>query len=106
MSDGARPEGIVRPCSLTYVAHARSLGCLCRAAGYSKTNHQSGSGRGPRNPNRRLQDKGRDVRGDGRGETGRQINVLTRGAANGRSLRDATTHCTNNTSRDVRAPGT
>jgi hypothetical protein len=106
MSDSLRTQGIVRPCSLTHVARARTLGCFCAAAGYPRTDHQSDGGGEPRNPDRRLQDKGRDVRGDGRGEARREINALARGVANGRSLRDATTHCTNNTSCDVRAPGT
>jgi hypothetical protein len=92
MSDGVGTEGIVRPCSLTYAAHARRLGCFCRAAGYPRTAHQSDGSGGPRNPDRRSQDKGRNVRGGGRDEAGRQINVLARGAANVRSLRDTATH--------------
>jgi hypothetical protein len=106
MSDVVGTQAIVRPCRLSCVARARTLGCFCAAAGYLRTDHQSDGGGGPRNPDRRLQDKGRDVRGGGRSGAARQINAPTRGAANGRSLRDATTHCTNNTSRDVRAPGT
>jgi hypothetical protein len=106
MSDSVATQGIARPCNLSTVAQARTLGCFCRAAGYPRTYHQSDEGGGPRSPDRRLQDKGRDVRGGGRGEAGRQINVLARGAANVRSVRDTATHCTNNTSRDVRAPGT
>jgi hypothetical protein len=54
MSDGVGTQGIVRPCSLTHVARARTLGCLCGAAGYSTTNYQSDGGGGPRNPDRRL----------------------------------------------------
>lgn len=106
MSDGVGAQGIALPYSLTDVTGARTLGCSCRAAGYLRTDHQSSGGGGPRNPDRRSQDKGRDVRGGGRSGAARQINAPKRGAANGRSLRDATTHCTNNTSRDVRAPGT
>jgi hypothetical protein len=106
MSDGVGTQAIVRPCSLTYVARARTLGCFRRTAGYPRTNHQSDGGRGPRNPDRRLQDKGRGVRSDGRGEAGRKINAPARGAANGRSLRDATTHCTDTASRDVREAST
>lgn len=54
MSDGFGTQAIVRPHSLTYVAHARMVARVCRAAGYSRTDHQSGGGGGPRNPDRRL----------------------------------------------------
>ncbi|BDG74408.1 hypothetical protein Rmf_43370 [Roseomonas fluvialis] len=103
MSDGVGTQGIARPCSLTYVARARMLRCFCRAAGYPGTNHQSDGGGGPRNPDRRSQDKGRDVRGLGRGGAGRHINILARGASHARSLRDAATHSTSTASREVRA---
>jgi hypothetical protein len=106
MSDDVGTQGIVRPCSLTHVACARTLGCLCGAAGYSRTNHQSDGGGEPRNLDRRSQDKGRDVRGVGRGGAGRQINILARGASCSRSLRNAATRCTSITLRDVRTGGT
>ncbi len=106
MSDSLQTQGIARLCSLTHVAHARRLECFCRAAGYSRTDHQSGGGGEPRNPDRRLQDKGRDVRGVGRGGAGRQINILARGASCSRSLRNAATRCTSITLREVRTGGT
>jgi len=102
MSDGVGTQGIARPCNLAHVARARMLGCFCRAAGYPRTDNQSRGSGEPRNPDRRLQDKGRDVRAVGRGEAGRQINILARGASCARSLQNAATRCTSITSREVR----
>lgn len=106
MSDVVGTHFMTRPCNRSAVAAARMFGGFCAAAGYPRTDHPSDGGGGRRNPDRRLQDKGRGVRSDGRGEAGRKINAPARGAANGRSLRDATTHCTDTASRDVREAST